>query len=148
MFEGDVLLRNTDDGGNINFVNGQPDMTAGFDTWVYLSLFGGNYEDDGRVGNRKTWWGNIDEEDNSRKYISRFQNLSRSIPLTSGNLRRLEQAALADLESFKTEKAAEKILVEAAIPALNKLSLNIDIISPSGDISNFKFLINWQSYIL
>lgn len=147
MFEGDVLLFNTADGGEINFVNGQPEMTAGFETAIFLSLFGGNFEDDGLAGNKKTFWGNLAENNISRKYISRFQNLMRGIPLTSGNLRRLEQAALADLEWFKTEKMAGEILVTGSVPARNRLKMIIDVNSPQGESAHVEYLLNWQSYL-
>ena len=147
MFEGDVLLFNTKDGGNISIVNGQPEMTGDFRTMIFLCLFGGNLQDDGLAGNTKTWWGNIEEENISRKYISRFQNLiHQAIPLTSGNLRRIELAALADLEVFKTEKIAEEVTAVAAIVGINKLKLEVNVNSPSGENSQTEFLINWQSF--
>jgi len=145
MFEGDILLLNTPDSGEISFVNGQPEMTGGFETMIFLCLFGGNIEDDGLAGNKKTWWGNIEENEICRKYISRFQNLAGRIPLISGNLRRLEQAALVDLECFKTEGIAEEILVTASIPALNTLKLVVNVNSASSQSAQVEFLLNWQA---
>ena len=145
-FEGDVLLFNTQDGGNIEFINGQPLMTGGFETMIYLLLFGGNVEDDGLSGNKKTWWGNIDETNPSHRYISRFQNLMRGIPLISSNLRRLEEAALADLEVFKTEKIAAEVTAVASIPALNTLLLVINVNSAQGENTEVKYLINWKTF--
>lgn len=146
--EGDVLLFNTFDGGEINFVNGQPEMTAGFETAIFLSLFGGNFEDDGLAGNKKTWWNNLNENNPSYKYISRLQNLYFSgIPLNSGTLRRFENAAKNDLEWFKDEKIADEISVEASIPKRNQLKLTIAVNSPRGENAQVEYLINWQSYI-
>lgn len=147
-FEGDVLLYNTFDGGNINSVNGQPEMTAGFETAIFLSWFGGNFEDDGLAGNKKTFWGNLNENNPSYKYISRLQNLYfKGVPLTSGNRRRFEEAAKADVEWFKTEKIADEIKVVVSIPKLNQLKLTAEINSPRGENSRVEYLINWQSYI-
>ncbi|GAG06443.1 unnamed protein product, partial [marine sediment metagenome] len=62
---GDILLLSTKDGGDINIESGLIEMTAGFETAVYLSLFGGNIEDDGTEATKsKTWWGNLLETDN------------------------------------------------------------------------------------
>jgi len=147
-FEGDVLLKNTADGGEMTFVNGQPLMTGGFETAAYLCLFGGNFEDDGLENNKKTWWANLNETVPHKKYISRFQNLARGLPLITGNLRRLEQAALADLEGFKDTGIAETIEVVAGIPRRNFLKLVIDINSPTGENSQTEFLVNWQAFSL
>lgn len=146
-FEGDVLLFNTSDGGEIDFVNGQPKMTSGFETAAYLSLFGGNYADDGLADNKKTWWANRNETDPAYKYISRFQNLSRSIPLTTAAIGRLKPAALADLAWFKTSGIADEVLVSMSIPKLNTLKVIIDINSSTGENSSISFLVNWKSYI-
>jgi len=146
-FEGDVRLFNTQSGGEINFMNGQPEMANGFDTAIFLCLFGGNVEDDGLSGNKKTWWANYNIDIPHEKYISRLQNLIRGLPLITGNLRRIEEAAKADLEGFIASGVAEKILVTAAIPKLNFLELVAEIISPSGESSVTRFLINWKSYL-
>ena len=147
MFEGDILLFNTQDGGEINFVNGQPEMTSGFETMIFLCLFGGNFEDDGLDGNKQTWWGNYNEGNPDRRYISRFQNLARGLPLTSGNLRRLEDAALSDLNVFKTEKIASEVSAVASIPARNHLKLSVSVVGSSGETSSVDFLLNWQRYL-
>lgn len=144
--EGDVLLFNTNNGGNVKFIAGQPEMTAGFDTMIFLCLFGGNFLDNGLSENRKTWWGNLNIEDPDNRYISRMQNLVGQIALNSGNLRRIEEAAKADLEVFKTSGIANSVLVFASIPARNRLNLLINIDSPRGENSQVEFLINWQSY--
>lgn len=147
-FVGDVLLFNTHDSGEIEFVNGQPLMTAGFETAVFLSLFGGNFADDGLAGNKKTWWANLNEDDPDFKYISRFQNLTHSgIPLTTFNLRRLEDAASADLEWFKTTGIATEIRVVASIPKLNTLRLFVAIKAVYSDDFENAYLINWKSYL-
>lgn len=131
------------DGGEINFVNGQPVMSAGLRTAVFLSLFGGNHGDDGRSQNKKTWWANIDEENEAYKYRGRFWNLVQGLPLTSNNLRRLENAALADLDWMKKEKIAQEIVITTSIPYVKILQMTIDINSPGENFTE-KYLINWQ----
>ena len=146
--EGDVLLFNTFDGGNINMVNGQPEMTGTFATAIFLSHWGGNLKDDGLAGNKNTWWGNLNENNPSYKYISRLQNLFfQGVPITSGNIRRFEEAVLADLQWFKDEKIAGEISAVGSIPKLNRLGMEIDVNSPMGENTHVEYLINWQSYL-
>lgn len=56
-FGGDVLLFDTEDGGEISVINGLVIADGGFNTAVYLSLFGGNKDDGGEVASGDTWWG-------------------------------------------------------------------------------------------
>ncbi|AAQ96488.1 hypothetical protein [Vibrio phage VP16T] len=94
----DVWMFQTVDDGNVYPVNGDLYRTDGLETAVYLSLYGGNPEDNGQDANRLGWWGNANQEEPARQMVSRFQHLVEGIPLTSGNLQRLEDAATADLE--------------------------------------------------
>jgi len=144
MFEGDVLMFPTGDGGEIFFKNGQPTMNGGLRTAVFLSLFGGNFADSGTARNKKTWWGNIDENDSSYRYISRFQYLSRRNPLVSRNLSRFEQAVYSDLKWMEENNVASKIETKALIVDVKKLALEIYIDSPT-DIFD-KYLINWNNF--
>jgi len=148
MYQGDVLIFNTGDGGEIEFVNGQPIMTGGFESMIFLCWFGGNFEDDGLAANRKTWWANLNEQDPDKRYISRLQNLIfQGVPLNSGNRRRIEEAALADLEIFKSSGIAGEVVAEAFITGRNQLKLVAQVNSPQGENSEVAFLINWQSYL-
>jgi phage gp46-like protein len=58
----------------------------------------------------------------------------------------LEQAALLDLEVFKTSGIAEEIKVTASIPKLNRLNMLIEVNSARGENSVVEFEINWQTY--
>jgi len=144
QYEGDVLLFNTVDGGEINVVDGQPEMTGGFETAVYLSLFGGNEDDDGRPNNPKTWWPNVEEEDPSKRYVSETQNLLLGLPLTSGNLLKVEEAVKRDLQWMKNENIISKLEVFASIPDVDKINISITI-EAEGKEENFNFTINWKA---
>ena len=61
--QGDVSLFQTNDDGNIEVEGGIVTMGGGLETSAYLSLFGGNEDDDNRTDNPANWWGNIDETD-------------------------------------------------------------------------------------
>ena len=87
--QGDVSLRQTDDGGEITVVNGVVEMSGGLETAVYLSLFGGNEDDDGRADNPQTWWGNLAENEPERQYRSETQHLLQALPATTGTLIRV-----------------------------------------------------------
>jgi phage gp46-like protein len=124
----DVSLYQTADGGEITIENGQPVMDDGLATSVYLSLFGGNEQDSGREGdNPREWWGNKFEADPSRTYRSETQFLLRSIPSTSGNLRRIEDAASRDL-AWMVDEIADSVTVAVSVPALDTVRIEIEVV--------------------
>lgn len=144
MQQGDILLFQTNDDGNINVVNGVVEMTGGFETAAYLSLFGGDDEDDGRPENPEKWWGNLDEIDPAFRYVSRTQNLLKGIPSTSANLKRIEDAVKEDLQWFLDKGIASLVEVAVSIPALNRIRIDINIIA-EGEESSFSFTLNWKA---
>jgi phage gp46-like protein len=144
--QGDVKLFQTDNDGEINVRDGLVQMGGGLETAAFLSLFGGNEDDDGLAGNNKTWWGNLDEIDPARQYRSETQNLLRAIPATSGNLRRIEDAAARDLAWFIAERVASSVSVSASIPGVNRIKLTVDI-EADGDESRFEFVENWKANV-
>jgi phage gp46-like protein len=142
--QGDVSLFQTDDGGDITALDGIVTMGGGLETAVYLSLFGGNEDDDGRQDSPADWWGNIDETDPAREYHSETQHLLRSLPATTGNLRRLEDAARRDLSWLESDSVASSVTVSASIPGVNKIKLEI-YIEAIGEESSFEYVENWKA---
>ena len=142
--EGDVKLFQTLDDGNISVVNGVTEMTPGLEVAAYTALFGGNVDDDGRDKNPNNWWGNLSEVDLTKQYRSETQFLLESIPATSGNLQKMQEAAKRDLQFFKDIKAANTVDVFATIPGLNKLNLRI-VIEANGIETEFNFTENWKA---
>lgn len=142
--QGDVSLFQTDDDGNITVEGGIVTMSGGLETSAYLSLFGGNEDDDGRADNQANWWANIDEVDPAREYHSETQNLLQALPATTGNLRRIEDAANRDLAWFITNKVASSVTVVASIPGINRIKLTIDI-EAQGEETSFEFVENWKA---
>lgn len=145
IYEGDVLLYQSLNGGEIDYIDGQPVMTGGFETAAYLSLFGGNKDDDGSKDNPLTWWGNVEETDPDKRYISRTQYILQGLPATAANLRRLEEAARLDLNWFLTSKIASSVEVEAVIPEFNKVNIAVTI-KAEGKESQFNFTENWRAF--
>lgn len=140
----DVLLFHTADGGEIELINGQPTMSDGLATAAYLSLFGGNEQDSGLQGDdRKQWWGNLGETEQSRVYRSRTQRLLRAIPAIPANLRRVEDAANADLAWFMDE-VASAITVTASMPTLNRVVIAIAI-TVSSVVYELSFASKWSA---
>lgn len=144
--QGDVLLFQTNDDGDIISENGLLTMSGGLQTSAYLSLFGGNEDDDGRTENPFNFWGNIDEVDPARQYRSETQNLLQALPATSGNLRRIEDAAKRDLAWMGTSGAASEINVAASIPGINRVRIAVNVVA-QGEESEFEFIQNWKAAV-
>lgn len=144
MQQGDVLLQQTNDDGEITVVNGVVTMSEGLETTAYLSLFGGNEDDDGRRDNPATWWANLAEIDPTKKYVSETQHLLQSIPATSANLRKIEVAAKKDLDWLLVNNVASSVEVFASIPDINKVALSVNI-NAQGEESEFNFTENWKA---
>lgn len=143
--QGDVLLYQGNDDGNITIENGLVSMSGGLETAAYLSLFGGNEQDDGRDGNPLSWWGNLIETDHpERQYRSETQYLLRSIPAVPSNLRRIEDAAARDLAWLITSKVANAFEIEATMPGLNKVRISVSI-TADGNPSEFVYIENWRA---
>jgi phage gp46-like protein len=143
MQEGDVKLFQTDDDGEITVEGGIVEMSGGLETAAYLAMFGGNEDDNGSDGSPLQYWGNLDEEDSDSHYRSETQHLLQSIPSTSGNLKRITEAAKRDLAFFISSGAASSVNVETTIPALNRISIICNI-TAEGEESEFTFTENWK----
>lgn len=144
MQEGDVLLFQTLDDGDIIVENGITEMSSGLETAAYLSLFGGNEDDDGRDDNPHIWWGNISENETAMQYRSETQNLIDKIPATSANLIKIEDAANRDLSWFLENNIASSVEVTASIPAYNRVKIMVEI-EANGEESSFEFTENWKA---
>lgn len=142
--QGDVSLFQTPDDGDIEVLNGLVTMSGGLETAAYLSLLGGNLEDDGRPANSLTWWGNLEETDRAFKYVSETQNLLQGLPAVSRNLILVEEANLRDLQWMLDNKIASSITSEASIPQVGRVSFVITILA-EGEEQKFNFTENWRA---
>ncbi|MDD5353085.1 MAG: phage GP46 family protein [Candidatus Omnitrophica bacterium] len=142
----DVLLVSTNDGGDIICENGIIEMTAGFETAVFISLHAGNLKDDGTQATKKyTWWGNLLEDNNpDGKIISRFQNILSGLPATPENLIKAKQAAMQDLEWLTSTGISDKIEISATIPAQNRIAVEINILKDGAKLYGTTFELNWK----
>lgn len=144
-FQGDVLLLSTVDGGDLvikdNFIVG----TGGFETAAFLSLFGGNEDDNGTEStSKKAWWGNqLETELPERRLTSRLQYIIKGLPATPNNLNKAIQAAKDDLSWFISDGIADTIEITGRIPSKNRLELSIEILKNGELLADFKFEENW-----
>ena len=134
----DVRIFQTDNGGDVEFEGGNPLLAPGFESAAYLSLFGGNQEDDATEStDRFQWWGNTTESEPARTYRSRTQNLLLGITNVASSLLRIEEAATLDLQWFIDEGIADSVEVVASVPDFNRLDLEISIV-----VGDSEFTIN------
>ena len=134
----DVLLFQTVDDGDITVRDGIVDMTIGLETAVYLSLFGGNQDDNGLTDSSATWWGNIDENREAYQYRSETANLLESLPAIPANLLRVEEAVKRDTSWLVSGDYAASVTVTASMPSLNRIQIDVDI-----DASSYTFASEW-----
>jgi len=140
----DVLLFQTADGGNIIIENNNDvQLTGGFETDFFHSLFGGNEDDNGSVNNKNNWWANLMEDDPAFQFRSRTQNLLISLPLVSGNLRKIEDAVKNDLKSYVDSGAITELNVSVSITGPRRVKIIITALADGNEI-NITFLANWQ----
>ena len=144
VFEGDLLLHDTLDGGDITINNGFIASDRTFNTAIYLSLFGGNQEDNGRVRNRKTWWGNtLRGVNENQKLVSRFQAIIFGLPISTKNILEAEEAAKLDLAWLIAEGLADEIIADGIAAGHNRLNLKIQLKAGGEIIYTHTFLIPW-----
>jgi phage gp46-like protein len=147
-FEGDLLLEDTVDGGDIQIEDGLFVSDRTFRTAVYLSLFGGNKDDSGKVKNNKTWWGNtLPGTGTNEKLVSRFQAVISGLPMTTKNIGEAEAAARLDLKWIIDEGAAEKIIVSGTAKAHNKFALRVEIKAGGESVYGNTFALFWKAGI-
>lgn len=134
----DVFLFDTYDGGEITQ---DLEIRDGLETSAYLSLFGGNVEDDGSEKSMMNWWGNLDENNQSRIYRATTAHLLSIISPTASNLRRVEDAAKRDLAWMVSDKISKKIEARASMPGRNQVHLRINI----DGVDPLEFHVGWGS---
>jgi phage gp46-like protein len=144
-FEGDLLLVDTPDGGDIRIEDGLFVSDRAFDTSVYLSLFGGNKEDTGKVKNKNEWWGNLlPGTKESEKMKSRFQAFVTAQPMTTKTIAEAEDCAKLDLKWLVDERIADKIFIEGRAGNGNKFYLRVDVQASGKSIYENTYSLFWK----
>lgn len=131
IYDGDVKLYPTEDGGQITIEKGQPIIDDGLETAAYISLFSGGY------------WGNAisdqDEKLESKLEALYTSNLSNQTRLDA------EEYVLQALDWMKRQGIAAKIEVEALIPRTGFLGLVVRIYQPDSTVEELRYQINWAN---
>lgn len=145
-FQGDVLLTDDLDGGIISIENGLIMPDRGFSTAMYLSIFGGNSDDSGKVDTSSTWWGNrMRGTRANERMISKFQALIKVLPLTSKNLVLAQEAVASDVDWMKQEGIADEINVDVSAVDNHRVSITV-IIKKNGElIEKGNYTANWEA---
>ena len=134
-YTGDLLLSiNTDGDWDINYINGQPEMTDGFDTAVFLSVFG---EPDFLQNDLTT----VDAE----KYISEFPEVIRRGRVNDATLKDGTAAIKKALKWMVDVSAAESVEVTGGVLNIFGLYWEVEIVK--GAIVS-RYTINWQKGII
>lgn len=137
----DVLLQQTNDGGEITYINGNVETTNGLEVAAYLSLMGGNKFDSGASSDDPfQWWGNFDELEPEKQYRSEFQNLIQGLSNVASNLLRIEEAAGRDLKWMVDTGIAQLVEVSASVPGVNLLEAEILIVVSESENVRFTFI--------
>lgn len=136
---GDVLMyHSSEDCGEINESGGVIEMTEWYDTMAYLTLAGGNYDDDGSdATSHLQYWGN-EGEPPERQYRGRFQRWLSGQPITSASLLQLEADAKYDLEQVLIPRYAQSLTVTARIKAPKMIELILVVAALNGDERSIK----------
>jgi phage gp46-like protein len=143
-FEGDLLLLDSSDGGDIAVENGLFAADGRFATAVYLSLFGGNKDDPGKVASKNEWWGNktggITENEKLR---SRFQHIIAGLPMSVKNIKEAEKAAVMDLEWLIKEGIADAINVYGRSLGKNTFTVSVEILKDKSNVFANQYSLFW-----
>ena len=131
--EGDIFIFNTNPGGTIQVINGEPLMDGGFESAVYLSLFGND---------NSPWWANEYLEE-SQQLDGAFIGFISGSPKSIDNLNRARQFALNDLQWFKDEGIADTIDVSVVSLDRQRIELTAELFANGELILQNTFEVNW-----
>jgi phage gp46-like protein len=147
-FTGDLLLIETPDGGDCVLRDGLLSADRTFGTAFYLSLFGGNKADSGKVKNKHTWWGNmLAGVTEKEKIISRFQNFITGTTMTVKNIKNAEEAARQDLKWAVDEGIVDKINITGRTEGKNRFRLYIQALKAEELVYESNYGVLWGAGI-
>jgi phage gp46-like protein len=145
-FEGELLLYDTPDGGEVELVDDFFVSDKTFSTAVYISIMGGNKGDNGKVKNKNTWWGNtLKNVLENEKIISRFQAVIFSMPMTTKNIQEAESAAILDLQWVISDGIGDAVTAEGYAVMRNKFKIVINIFAKGENIYSNAFSLFWEA---
>jgi len=130
-YTGDLVIElNEESDWDLNYVNGQPCMTDGFDTAVMLSVFG-----------EPDFWQNSLTNDPKEKYISEFPSVIKTGKVTDDTLKTGKAAIERALLFLKNSGIAQEIIVSGGVLSVFGLYWLIEI--GRGNVVT-RYQINWN----
>lgn len=132
IYTGDMKFVQDEYGNfDINIVNGQPEMTNGFETMCKLAVFGEDY------------FGNDIVDSEAEKMKSEFPNVIKRNVVTDRTKNDGTAAIQKSLAFLIDSRMAEKIIVTGEIASVRAISWLAEIYRPEND--PIKFQINWDN---
>jgi phage gp46-like protein len=131
MLMADLYLMPTNDGGEIEIVNGKPTMTDGLLVSVYLSLF------------TPPWWGNSVSEP-SEQFSGNLSDVLNE-PLTLQTRLDVIAAGRSALQWLIDNGIAKEIDVQAEIVTASALYILVTVTQPSGEVASQRYGMNWDA---
>ncbi len=134
-YTGDLLLLLNEDGDwDINYINGQPEMTDGFDTEVMLAIFG-----------EPDFWQNDLTNDPAEQFISEFPDLIKDANVSDKTLLDGIEALKAALQFMIDKGEAQNINVTGEFISVYGIGWIIEISRPTAET---RFNINWDKGVI
>jgi len=134
QFDGDPLIYDIGDGGDLSFSGGQPVMSSGIENAAYLSLFVD-----------ANWWGNdIDPANPGATGSYHFLKLISNAKLTPSILTDTEAAAKADLAWMITDGVAKSVDVSCSITGTVSMGIEITVTEPDFSTTVVRWKLNWD----
>jgi phage gp46-like protein len=131
--QGDVYIFNDTSGGNIQVINGEPEMDGGFESAVFITLFGNN--------GSSFWMNEYLTED--EKIKSEFMGFVEAAPITLTNINRAKELARSDLQWFINVGIADTIEIEIDAETRNRIDMDVIMLEDSVVIFKNTYQVNW-----
>ncbi len=134
-------------GGELILNGGDLLVGNGLLTATVLSLWGGNLEDDGLPGSDSVqFWGNNIGQDPNESLRSETQRLLTSIPATSSNLLRVQDAIVRDLSWMIDEEIVKEYEIEIALTGVKRIGITINF-TVNGETYELQFTREWTGQV-
>jgi len=134
-YTGDLLLLLDENGDwDINYINGQPEMTDGFDTEVMLAVFG-----------ELDFWQNDLTNDPAEQYISEFPALIKKANVSDKTLKDGIEALKKALLFMVDKDEAQSIEITGEFLNVYGIGWIIKISRPTAET---RYNINWQKGVI
>ena len=134
-YTGDLLISlNADGDWDLNYINGQPCMTDGFDTAVMLAVFG-----------EPDFWQNDLTNNPNEKYISDFPEVMKNGKVNDITIKNGIEAIKRSMKFMIDSGAASEVNVTGGVLSVFGLYWIIETVR--GNITS-KYTINWDKSLL